>query len=117
MKNVDCFDYIDETDHYIQHTHFDCLHSHFLMWFAEIVNRESIVLTAAEHLHWCCINRENIADMINTDNCKHYCFNKKNCKKIETFETDYTDKINDYWKCYFNSKTDSAVQTVKIWQI
>ena len=53
--------------------------------------------------------------MTDTNNCKHYYSDKKNCKKFKTSETDHIDKINNYWKCYFNNKTDSAVQTVKIW--
>ena len=117
IKNIDCFDHIDEVDHYAQCIHFDCLHLHFSMWFAEIINKKSVVLTAMKHLCWCCINRKNIADITDTDDYKHYCFDRENCKKIEIFETDYINEINNYWKHYLNDKTDSAVQTVKIWQI
>ena len=117
IENIDYSDCINKVDHYIQCICFDCLHSHFSMWFAEIINKEFVVLTAVRHLHWHCMNRKNIADMTNTDNCKHYCSGRENYKKIEILETDHINEINNYWKCYLDDKTDSAAQTVKIWQI
>ena len=63
------------------------------------------------------MNRKNMTDMTDMNNCKHYCSDKENCKKIETLKTDYMNEMNDYQKYYLDDKIDSAVQTVKIWQI
>ena len=113
MKNVDCSDCIDEIDHYVQHIHFDCLHLHFSMWFAEIVNRKSVVSTAVKCLCWHCKNRKNITGK---DNCKH-CSDKMNNKKIKILEIDHINKMNNYWKHYLIVNIVAAVNSAALMMI
>ena len=85
------YDDYSETDYCVQHTHFDHWDLHCWRWFEEIDNKRSVKKIC---LCWC-INKMSTVDKAGKNDCKH-CSADKVDKKIETFETDHTDKMNSY---------------------